>query len=139
MNRMERAEHQLTRAIERHGDRYDYDDWVSTYVSVWMPVAVGCRLHGTYYPTARNHVAGSHCPQCANDKRREIKILPFAEVVRRAIEVHGTRYNYDQSSYTASCEKMRIECQAHGWFNQLAINHTLGNGCPICAGRKVKS
>ncbi|WP_139199393.1 hypothetical protein [Curtobacterium sp. MCBA15_013] len=60
----------IARAIELHGDRYDYTQ--VTYIDQHTPVTIVCRRHGPFTQRPMNHLSShtpSNCPDCATDKR----------------------------------------------------------------------
>jgi len=63
------------------------------------------------------------------------KKLTKAEFIERAKQVHGDRYDYSESHYTASYKPLAITCNDHGPFLQTPSNHFSGKGCPACGGR----
>jgi Zn finger protein HypA/HybF involved in hydrogenase expression len=65
------------------------------------------------------------------------KRVPFAEFVRRAHEVHGDKYTYDEASYTQMKAPLKIICPKHGKFTQQGISHLKGTGCPACSGEAL--
>ncbi|MCW1966417.1 hypothetical protein [Polynucleobacter sp.] len=58
--------------------------------------------------------------------------ITTADWVNRAIEKHGTRYDYSQTSYTGSKNYLKIRCPTHGEFEQRASKHLEGAGCKQC-------
>ena len=54
------------------------------------------------------------------------------EFIRRAREVHGERYDYNNVKYNGSHDKVEIICKEHGVFYQEPNSHLNGNGCPMC-------
>lgn len=55
------------------------------------------------------------------------------EFIKRAIELHGDRYNYSLVVYSGMHNKVTIVCKEHGKFSQKALNHIhLKSGCPEC-------
>ncbi|WP_147430229.1 hypothetical protein [Frondihabitans australicus] len=61
----------IRRAIDTHGDRYDYRDVV--FVDQHTPVVIICPDHGPFEQRPTNHLdaaAPHHCGECAMDKRR---------------------------------------------------------------------
>lgn len=63
--------------------------------------------------------------------------ISFTEFVKRAKAKHGDLYEYDENSYTLITAKVKIHCSKHGWFEQIAKEHTL-YGCYKC-GREVSA
>lgn len=52
--------------------------------------------------------------------------------VQRAVEVHGTKYDYSRVEYINAKTKVDIICFKHGMFQQTAFEHTSGAGCRKC-------
>ena len=61
--------------------------------------------------------------------------LNVNEFHRRALEVHGSKYEYDLETFTTRLEVVQIFCSEHGWFSQIAQNHLSGNGCDKCRNK----
>ncbi len=57
------------------------------------------------------------------------------EFIRKAIQVHGDRYNYSETDYINAKTKLIIKCDTHNVFFQTPDNHLKGRGCPKCAGK----
>ncbi len=53
----------LKRAIERHGDRYDYSQ--VDYKNQRTDVDIICPIHGKFSQSPQHHMNGSGCPKCA--------------------------------------------------------------------------
>ena len=62
-----------------------------------------------------------------------MKRLTTEEFIKKAIMVHGDRYDYSKTVYTKSSEKVCVKCKEHGDFWQTASSHLRGAGCPKCA------
>ncbi|WP_157510078.1 hypothetical protein [Frondihabitans sp. Leaf304] len=61
----------IRRAVDTHGDRYDYRDVV--FVDQHTPVVIHCREHGPFQQRPTNHLdvaAPHHCGDCAMRARR---------------------------------------------------------------------
>lgn len=56
-----------------------------------------------------------------------------AQFVDKCTVMHNSKYNYDCTIYTGSKNNVIIQCPAHGIFEQKAVHHLRGNGCPLCA------
>lgn len=123
----------ISDAIAAHGDKYDYKE--VEYVNALSNVKIVCPVHGPFLQKPANHVRGVGCSKCSDivaaDKRR----LSTEEFVERARRVHGDKYDYSQSQYVTSHDKVEIVCPQHGVFRQSPATHTMGNkaGCPGCA------
>jgi len=59
--------------------------------------------------------------------------LTTSEFIRRAINVHGSLYDYSKVSYLNAETKVCIICSKHGKFYQIPITHLYGHGCKLCA------
>jgi hypothetical protein len=54
------------------------------------------------------------------------------EFIRKAITVHGNKYDYSPVEYIRSNCKTIIKCPEHGIFSQIPAAHLSGQGCPTC-------
>ena len=66
------------------------------------------------------------------------KKLTTEEFIRKAIEVHGDKYDYSKVEYKNNSTKVTIICPEHGEFEQVPSNHLYGHGCPVCYANKPK-
>lgn len=66
------------------------------------------------------------------NKRRTIE-----DFIKRAIAVHGNRYDYSKSIYFGCMDKIEVICQKHGPFWQMANSHLQGVGCPQCGWKRI--
>ncbi len=118
----------LTNARAVHGSRYDYSQ--VRYVNARTKVTIICKEHGPFEQTPDKHVNSSQgCPACSGRTA-----LDFAEFKKRAIAVHGQKYQYSRDSYVGYGKDARIVCRVHGPFHQRASLHVSGSGCPKCNG-----
>lgn len=62
--------------------------------------------------------------------------LTTNEFIKKAKQVHGDKYDYSLVNYVGSGLKVKIICNDHGVFNQIARNHLSGKGCVACG--KIK-
>ena len=56
----------IERSIEKHGTYYDYSN--SEYISYRKPLTIICPHHGEFNQLASNHMKGSGCRQCGQDR-----------------------------------------------------------------------
>ena len=61
------------------------------------------------------------------------KRMTTLEFVRKAMLVHGNKYDYSLVEYVNTKTLVKIICREHGIFEQIPANHLQGNGCPICS------
>jgi hypothetical protein len=52
--------------------------------------------------------------------------------IAKATEVHGDKYDYSQTIFYRSSDKLKIICKKHGIFEQRASGHLKGRGCLEC-------
>jgi protein-arginine kinase activator protein McsA len=52
--------------------------------------------------------------------------------IERVKGVHGDTYDYSETVFKKSSEKVKIICKFHGIFEQNAYKHILGRGCQKC-------
>ncbi len=53
------------RAIEVHGNLYDYSNYI--YKSVSIKGEIVCKLHGSFLQSPGNHLRGNKCPECVKE------------------------------------------------------------------------
>lgn len=61
----------------------------------------------------------------------------FQERIDKAIEVHGSKYDYSLAIGSKSYEKWDIKCFIHGIFTQTLNAHLQGYGCHKCGREKT--
>ena len=119
----------LGRFRKVHGDKYDYSSVV--LVNSDTPVAITCKLHGSFFKTPRNHYHGYGCPKCST------KYSPTTEeFVQRCRDIFGDTYDYSRVVYRNTKSKVKLVCELHGEFSQTPSNIISGYGCPACASRR---
>lgn len=122
----------IEKFIEVHGERYDYSK--VKYSSTRAKIEVICKIHGSYFPTTYNHLIGQNCKKCSD------KTMTTDEFIKKCVQVHGEKYNYDLVLYKNSSEKVEIICPEHGSFFQTPKGHLYQRkGCKTCAGNTLKN
>ena len=59
------------------------------------------------------------------------------EYIKKAILKHGNKYDYSETNYIGSKNKIKVYCNdCKEYFYIRADNHLLGVGCQICSGNK---
>ena len=92
-----------------------------------------CTEHGEAVRKALYLYEGRGCSKCAYNIAKNKKTFTLETFISRAKEHHGDKYDYSNSVYTGSFDKIKIKCPYHGEFEQLAFVHmTNGNGCKKC-------
>ena len=128
----------IKKAKEIHGDKYDYSK--VEYDGYHNRVCIICPEHGEFWQLVGDHIHNkSGCPKCMAKESSERNKLPFEHFLKKAKEVHGDKYQYDESTYVDTRTKFRIICPEHGEFWQFPTNHYRGVGCPICKAPKCET
>jgi len=64
------------------------------------------------------------------------KIRNTETFIKKAVEIHGEKYDYSLAEYTKAHSQIEIICPVHGSFWAKACNHIhCQSGCPKCAGK----
>lgn len=123
----------IEKAREVHGNKYEYDKVI--YENNRIKVEIFHKECEQYFwQIPKDHLRGHGCHHCFYDEK-----ITIEEFVKRAKEIHGDKYNYDE---TLKCEsygretKIPIFCKKCGkYFYQTIAKHILAkHGCQICAG-----
>ena len=61
-----------------------------------------------------------------------MKKLTTEEFIKRAKQTHGNKYDYSKVEYKDARTKVKIICNSHGIFEQIANYHIRGCGCSKC-------
>jgi len=122
----------IAMAIKIHGNKYDYSKVVFTNNKT--NVCIVCPRHGEFYQLGYVHInGGSGCPKCASNSPTN------DEWIYNAKQIHGDRYDYTNTVYSKSKDKLSIICPIHGEFLQRPRCHIKGKGCPKCCQSKSET
>lgn len=121
----------LRRAAEIHKGRYTYV--VEGKIKSNERVKAVCPEHGEFEQFVSAHLRGAGCRKCASARASKAYTESTEHFVRRAVSVHGGKYDYTQVTYTGMRHRVQVVCPTHGEFEVTAGNHVLGHGCPTCA------
>ena len=126
--------------IERASNAYDvdYDYSEVEFKNLHEKITVICYQHGAWEVIAANHIIGkSGCPTCHSkrfvENAKKINTLTTEDFIAMSVKAHGYKYDYSNTVYSHSNEKVYIVCRKHGEFSQTARLHMVGKGCPKCA------
>jgi Protein of unknown function (DUF723) len=121
------------KATQIHGIRYDYG--LVKYRGSKFKIKIVCLEHGLFKQTPNKHLSGQGCPQCSKQRKK----TP-AEFRARAIQIHGSKYDYSKTDFTHIKNKVVIICPIHGIFLQVLDKHiNSGHGCSDCGGSRKKT
>jgi len=122
----------VEKARKIHGDKYMYLE--NSYVNMHTKMKICCPEHGWFEQTPSKHIHSKQgCPKCRGLYKTT------EEWVKLARKVHGDKYDYSETVYNGSHEKLYIICPKHGEFWQIAKDHLRGEGCPKCKFEKISS
>lgn len=124
----------IDRARAVHGDKYGYA--FSVYQSAHTKVSIHCPEHGMFEQSPNQHTLGQGCPLCGFESSSSASRMTNDEFINKAQKIHGDKYNYSSVVYSNALSKIKITCNEHGFFEQVANSHLSGHGCPDCAGKK---
>ena len=66
----------LNRAVQIHGDTYDYSK--TQYITAMRKVTVTCKKHGDFQQTPNKHLGGQGCPSCGvSDPKWERELFDY--------------------------------------------------------------
>lgn len=121
----------LKKAKKKFGDKFSYEK--VDYINCKTKVIITCPKHGDFLITPDSFLSSTHgCKKCSLEKQSENQLLSTEDFIKRAIKVHGLKYDYSKSEYLGINKKINIICPEHGEFQQLPHNHWNGKGCPKC-------
>jgi hypothetical protein len=123
------------KAIEKHGDTYDYSK--VNYTNYSTNVLIICPKHDIFKQRPIFHCSGSGCPKCGREVVEEARRSNTEEFIQKAIKVHSDKYDYSKVDYKNNSTNITIICNIHKLeFTQAPSNHLAGKGCHKC-GREV--
>ena len=122
----------IKRAREIHGDKYDYSK--VEYKDSHTKVCIVCPKHGDFFITPNKHLNGRGCNKCGNLKKGQTHRLTNEIFIKKAIKVHGNKYDYSKVDLERRDNEGRvcIICPVHGEFWQKPSHHLSGCGCHMC-------
>lgn len=121
----------IKRAKIIHGNKYNYS--LVNYINSRTNIDIICKKHGIFSQNPRHHIGKkSECPECRNEKLSKEFSLDTNDFIKRAMVVHGDKYDYSNVIYVNGRIGVVIGCKKHGNFNQIPLNHLNGAGCPAC-------
>ena len=124
----------IRKAIELHGDTYDYSK--VEYKKAIEKVIIICKTHGEFLQQSNLHLNGSGCNKCGIINRSNNSRYDTTTFIQKSIEIHGNIYDYSKFVYVDSKTKVIIICKEHGEFIQAPSKHLQKQGCSICCGHE---
>ncbi|MCP2059262.1 hypothetical protein ACVIW3_004772 [Bradyrhizobium diazoefficiens] len=117
----------VARAKKIHKAKFDYRG--TNYIDTRTAIDVVCKKHGPFKVTPALHLRGAGgCIGCKTGR------LTTEQFISRSKRLFPGKYDYAETSFTATSDSIRMICRTHGSFEQLAGNHLAGReGCAKCA------
>lgn len=112
----------------QHGEKYDYH--TNNFKGSNEKITIICKKHGEFKQRYYDHLKGKGCPYCSGTVKLTTKIF-----IKKAIEIHGYKYDYCVVDYKNTKTKVKIFCNIHNSFKQTPHDHLKGKGCPKCRKR----
>lgn len=121
----------IEKAISIHQDKYDYSKVF--YKNFETKVEIVCPNHGTFLQSPQNHIGYNKrgCPKCSKSGTK----LTTQEFIDKANLLHNNFYDYSNTNYIKSSQKVDIICPKHGNFSITPNSHLgirRGGGCIKC-------
>ena len=115
-----------------HGDKYDYS--LVDYVNSYTKITIVCPTHGSFDMKPNSHIHPKQgCPACYNALRGKSRQAKAKSVfIDKANQIHNNKYDYSQTVYVKSSDKVIINCPIHGSYLQRPNEHLKGKGCRLC-------
>ena len=111
-----------------HGDKFDYSK--VKYIKKKTEIIIVCQIHGAFKQSPTRHLSSEYgCTQCGLERNRS----STDEFIKKAIDIHGNKYEYSKINYINSQTQVIITCERHGDFEQKPSQHLKGSGCQKCA------
>lgn len=120
----------VARSVITHGNKYDYHR--DSFTKLTSTVTIICPIHGEFIQNAKNHTNGDGCPTCGGVNR-----MSHTDFVQKSNEIHQHKYDYSDSKFTTTKNKVTIICPTHGSFTQNAGDHVRGKGCKQCGHGEI--
>ena len=124
----------IEKAIEVHGDKYDYSKVECK--GTRSKIKIFCSTHGEFLQTPNAHLNGNGCQKCGKADMAQKATKTTEQFICEANLIHNGVYLYDQVNYIKCMEKVDILCNNHGLFKQTPNSHLRGQGCPKCKNEK---
>lgn len=119
-------EERIANAKKIHGDKYSYEK--TNFATSKGETIVICPIHGEFTTSYDRHVNNKNgCPFCSSTMK-----CTEEEYIRRAKEIHGVKYIYENIRYRNMHDYVYPICPIHGVFKVEAQSHLRGCGCQKC-------
>lgn len=122
----------IKKATSTHNGYYTYAN--TKYTNSDTKVIITCNIHGDFSQTPKAHVSSKQgCPKCGTSRTAKGQQYDTSIFIKKAIEIHGDKYDYSKVNYTNHVTPVTIICSKHGEFLQKPSYHLGGSNCQECA------
>lgn len=111
--------------------KYSYSK--SVYERNDKKLIITCDIHGDFMQRPGDHVKGIGCNKCGRIATGKKKRCTMESFLKRAINFHGSKFDYSLVEYNGMHNAVKIICPIHGEFMQRPHCH-LRQGCGKCGG-----
>lgn len=80
------------------------------FINSKTKVKIGCPKHGEFEALTHQILNGSQCPKCAYEQRAKKKTSNAESFIKKAIDIHGDKYDYSEVVYKKSNQKVKLFC-----------------------------
>lgn len=105
---------------------YEYTYYPFEYINKDQEIIIGSK-YGDFKQSIRNHLSGQGSPNKPKKPNYTNDIF-----IQKADKVHNGKYDYRLIDYENNQTILKIVCGEHGEFEQRAVDHLRGKGCPKC-------
>ena len=119
----------IKKALLVHNEKYVYSK--VKYDGLQKKVCIICPQHGEFWQRAGIHLKGSRCPKCSGTEKITLPLF-----IERCTKTHNNKYDYSHVKFDNLFDFVKIICPIHGEYEQRAVVHYRGYGCPACGGSK---
>ena len=113
----------IKKAIEKHGDKYDYSLVEYRGIDKKVKIIYNDIL---YYQKAGTHLYSNGLIENVIKKKTNNQFINESNII------HDYKYSYSNTDYKNNQTKVIITCVIHGDFLQVPTSHLQGTGCPNC-------
>lgn len=119
----------IKRASLKHNGMYDYSH--SVYTKMHDQIEILCKVHGSFFQKACNHINGAGCPSCNGGT-----VINVEDFLTKVNEKFGEKFSYDCKGYVNIYSKILVICPVHGEKIVTARSHLMSEyGCSKCASK----
>lgn len=132
----------IKRALERHGEQYDYTRVTKETFTNGLSsrIKIRCSEHGEFEITATSHLnkrGKGGCWECHRERMRNDRSFTDEQFVERSVSIHGEgRFSYGNVVYINNSQAISVRCEVHSFdFVVTPVTHwsSFTGGCARCS------